>query len=382
MIKLFIIVTLVSSYGFSSCFDSTIRSYQHNTKFNKATKWIMKDSGLKNLSFLIGDKDGIRYVKHFGEESNDDSIYDISSVTKLFTATATMQVLEKSEKFSVWSPLRDILPQRYSRHLKLDHLFRHRSGFPAGLYGRLRSEEGLLKVKPYASPRGNFKYSDVNYMLLSKVVENISGYSFEEYLKRNIFDSLDLNRTLFNPLNDHRVLPSILGKEAGIVHDPVARKFGGVSGHAGVFSNIIDLAKFSSIFLNKGKYCNKKILTEYSVTKMTTATKYSARGLGFDVHSGYSHKPRARFFTYKKSFGHTGFAGASLWIDKKKNLFAIFLGNATYSKQPYKSKKGFYRSVIYLTKKIDRILGAQNINTLIPLDIKKTHFEIKAPSIQ
>ena len=101
---------------------------------------------------------------------------------------------------------------------------------------------------------------------------------------------------------------------------------------------------------------------------MTTVANNSSRGLGFDIYSGYSNRPRAKFFTYKKSFGHTGFTGSSLWIDKKKDLFAIFLGNATYSKNPTKSKAGFYKSLNHLTKKIDSILEDQKrMKDLTPL---------------
>lgn len=359
MKKILLATTLFSSFTYSNCFDSTLHTYKHDEAIETEVIKRMDRYGLRNISFLVGDKNGIRYSQNFGSMSTPDSIYDLSSLTKLFTATATMQLLEASDKYSVWSPLREFLPQRYSKYLKLDHLLRHRSGFPAGLYGKLRTEEGLLKVRPYAFPRGQFKYSDVNYMLLAKVVEKMSKKSFDQYLIDHIFSPLEMDKTLFNPLNDYRVLPSMIDTEPGVVHDPVARKFNGIAGHAGIFSNLIDLAKFSSVFLNKGKYCEKDILSEKTVNKMTRSTSYSSRGLGFDVHSAYSSKPRSRFFTYKKSFGHTGYAGASLWIDKKKGLFAIFLGNATYSKKPQISKNGFYSTLSYLTKKIDVILESQ-----------------------
>ncbi len=372
MKKILLATTLFSSFTYSNCFDSSLNEFKHDEKIEMKVIEMMDKSKLKNISFLVGDKDGIKYSQNFGNMATPDSIYDLSSLTKLFTATATMQLLEESEKYSVWSPLRSFLPQRYSKYLKLDHLLRHRSGFPIGLYGRLRTEEGLLKVRPYAFPRGEFKYSDVNYMLLAKVVEKLSETSFDKYLIKNIFNPLEMNKTLFNPLNDYRVLPSMLNHEAGIVHDPVARKLNGIAGHAGIFSNVVDLAKFSSIYLNKGKFCEKEILTERTVNKMIRQNSYSPRGLGFDVHSAYSSKPRSRFFTYKKSFGHTGYAGASLWIDRSKGLFAIFLGNATYSNNIEKSKKGFYSVLSYLTKNISKILKDQELEEVTGLPLAST----------
>ena len=91
---------------------------------------------------------------------------------------------------------------------------------------------------------------------------------------------------------------------------------------SGIFSTTKDLALFASTFLNRKENCNKRILKESSIQLMTKYNSNSKRGLGFDILSVYSKKPMANFFTPQVSFGHTGFTGTSIWIDKKKKVFA------------------------------------------------------------
>ena len=187
----------------------------------------------------------------------------------------------------------------------------------------------------------NYLYSDVNFILLKEMVENVSQQPFSDFLEKEFFADLGANYTTFLPLkkidrkniapteNDQFLRNQIL---IGHVHDEAAAIMGGVSGNAGLFSNANDLAKILQMLLNNGTYGGKHYISDIS-TRLFTETKSpdSRRGLGFDKPD----KTRDDSAPTSKSapantYGHTGYTGTCFWVDPDNKLIYIFLSNRVY----------------------------------------------------
>lgn len=210
-------------------------------------------------------------------------------------------------------------------------------------------KDKILKDIADSKLRNNTKYvySDLNFMLLKEVVEDISKQKLDEFVENEFFAKLGANYTLFNPLkridtlkiaptdNDEVLRGQIL---IGFVEDEAAAFMGGVSGHAGLFSNANDLAKLLQMYLNDGIYGNERFLSEATCRLFTkTKSTISRRGLGFDKPD---KENKSAYVTGKSApastYGHTGFTGTCFWIDPDNQLIYIFLSNRVY---PYRGNK-------------------------------------------
>ena len=185
-----------------------------------------------------------------------------------------------------------------------------------------------------------YVYSDNDFIFLGKIVEAVSGQTLDQYVKKSFYDALGLSATGFKPRERftlNRIAPTEFEKSfrlqhlRGDVHDPGAAMFGGVAGHAGLFSDAYGLAVIMQMLLNGGNFNGRQFIKPETV-KLFTAynSAISRRGLGFD-------KPEKDNFTIKEpypsklvsplTFGHTGYTGIGVWADPKYNLTYIFLSN-------------------------------------------------------
>src|SRR5208282_4774062 len=186
---------------------------------------------------------------------------------------------------------------------------------------------------PAQAPGSGFTYSDTNFIVLGALVEKVSGEMLDVYTERHIFAPLKMTHTRFLPPAAWRakIAPTEYDENEhmlrGVVHDPRARRMGGVAGHAGLFSTADDLAKFAQALLN-----GSTILSALTIEKMTTPqqppTSQVLRGFGWDIDSPFS-SPRGDLLPVG-SFGHTGFTGTSLWIDPTTRTYIIVLTNAVH----------------------------------------------------
>jgi serine-type D-Ala-D-Ala carboxypeptidase len=325
---------------------------------------------------LVGNKKGITFHKAYGHRSLDknefnsiDTIYDLASITKLFTATAIMQQIEQN-KMSLGSKMKTFFPEEFSSNRKkaisLEDLLRHNSGFQAGLSPDVFSEDmaltwdNIFAVEPKL-PYRKFKYSDINYILLGRLLEEVTNLELEDYIQETIINPLKMPSTQFRAYlrNDCHELcaPTQINLKRGHVHDPSSFKLGAVAGHAGLFATAKDLAHFASVFLNEGLYCGKRILSSKSIKLMTLKKAKESRGLGFDITSAYSHYPRGDYFANGLSFGHTGFTGTSVWIDPSVETFLIVLSNPVLAIDMQKAKAGHLRMI----NELANIVGASTL---------------------
>ena len=197
------------------------------------------------------------------------------------------------------------------------------------------------------SKKKRYLYSDLNFVLLQKVVENSTGQSLDAYAEANYYNRLGAFSTCFLPLqkidrqtiapteNDESLRNQIL---IGYPHDEIAALQGGVSGNAGLFSNAGDLAKILQMLLNFGEYGGERYLSEETVRTFTrTKSPESRRGLGFDKPDLLrpDSSPTGAYAP-PSTYGHTGFTGTCFWVDPDNRLIYIFLSNRVYPSRIYK----------------------------------------------
>jgi uncharacterized protein YbbC (DUF1343 family) len=299
---------------------------------------------------LVGHNGRVVYRKAFGSRSLEplrepmtaDTIFDLASLTKcIATTTAMMQLIEEG-RVRLNDPIATYLPefgQNGKGQITVRELLTHFSGLAPDLdlkqswEGRTTAFNMVTQVKPAYPPGSRFLYSDINFETLGFLVEKVSGMPLNEYASAKIFEPLGMNDTTFLPPASWvaRIAPTQydeLGKMLrGTVHDPTARRMGGVAGHAGLFSTADDLAKFAQALLS-----GDKILSRIAIEKMATpqqpATATSLRGLGWDIDSPFSNN-RGDLLPVG-SFGHTGFTGTSLWIDPVTDTYIVILTNAVH----------------------------------------------------
>jgi len=309
------------------------------------------DGNIPGAVLVVGHDGKVIYRKAYGERELEptrrlmtvDTIFDLASLTKVVaTTTAVMQLVELG-KVRLNDTLAKYIPefaQNGKEDITIRQLLTHYSGLAPDidLTPAFDSKEAAYRLAcaeiPQLPPGSGFIYSDTNFIMLGALVEKISGESLDVYAEKHIFQPLKMTHTRFNPPVSWR--PKIAPAQYddnnhmlwGVVHDPRARRMGGVAGHAGLFSSADDLAKFAQALLNGGD----GILSPEAVIKMTSPetppTAPILRGFGWDIDSPFSSN-RGDFFPVG-SFGHTGFTGTSVWIDPTTKSFVILLANAVH----------------------------------------------------
>ncbi|MFF8012593.1 serine hydrolase [Streptomyces sp. NPDC007929] len=286
----------------------------------------------------------------------EDTVFDLASVSKLFTSILAVQQIERGT-LRLEGKVASYLPD-FARSGKQDvtirQLLTHTSGFRAWipLYSAPTYEEKLQLIwdeKPVSAPGTAYLYSDLNLISLQLVLERVTGRALDVLLRDEITAPLGLRRTRYNPPASWR--PRIAatedarapwsGLERGLVwgevHDENAFSLGGVAGHAGVFSDAWDLAVLGRTLLNGGVYGRERILEPESVelmfTDFNTAFPGDEHGLGFEL---YQHWYMGAMAT-PRTAGHTGFTGTSLVLDPTTDSFLVVLGNSVHPVRSWRS---------------------------------------------
>ncbi len=300
---------------------------------------------------LVGQGDAVLFRRAFGwraleperEPMTLDTVFDLASLTKpMVTATVLMQLVEQG-RLKLDDPLTKYLQECATNGkpaLTLRLLATHFSGLQADLNLKepwQGKEEALRRAcaeKPVEAPGTRWRYSDINYILLGEVVERVAGEPLEVYAERRIFGPLGMRETRFRPPEEWRgrIAPTERDESGamlrGVVHDPTARRMGGVAGHAGVFGTADDVARFAQAMLAGGG----GVLTRESVAAMTSPQQPVAanvlRGIGWDIDS--PHSSLRGDWLPRGSFGHTGFTGTSLWMDPASRTYIVLLTNVVH----------------------------------------------------
>ena len=283
-----------------------------------------------------------------------DTVFDLASLTKVVATTTAIMTLVEQGRVRLSEPVSAYVPgfERYGKGgVTVGHLMAHISGLRPDLdlgepwkgYDtaiQLARDEALV-----AGPGERFIYSDINYFLLGEIVRVVSGEPLDAYARRAVFTPLGMRDTGFLPPQTlrPRIAPTERCDEMdqwpckrpgaaplrGSVHDPTARRMGGVAGHAGLFGTAADLGRFARMLLAGGALDGVRVLAPATVARMTSRATppgmTAVRGLGWDIDSSYS-SPRGELFPVG-SFGHTGFTGTSLWLDPASGGYVIVLAS-------------------------------------------------------
>src|SRR6266581_3761556 len=292
---------------------------------------------------------GHRALEPQTESMTVDTIFDLASLTKVVATATSVMILVERGQVRLGDPVARYIPEfaeMGKRNITVEQLMTHRSGLMPDNdikdyeQGPEKAFENIWRLTPIAEAGSRFIYSDLNYIVLAELVRRVSGKPLDEFAAENIFRPLGMKDTGFKPAArlQPRIAPTEQREEhwmRGEVHDPRAYLLGGVAGHAGVFSTADDLAVYCQMILSRGEYRGVRVLSPMGVARMTearasggNASDGNARGLGWDVMTGYSSN-RGDLFPLG-SFGHTGFTGTSIWIDPASEMFVIFLSNRVH----------------------------------------------------
>lgn len=275
------------------------------------------------------------------EYVDENTIYDLASLTKVVATTTAIMMLIERGFFTLDTYISDLLPNYKNPGITIRHLLTHTSGHDADIDCREMTGDELIEAvynSRIDEKRFNkvVLYSDIGFILLGLIIDKVTG-SFNEFVSENLFKPLNMNDTFFNPKDEYITrcasteFCSMRNKLIkGIVHDEKAYLLGGVAGHAGLFSTAKDLKNFVLMYLNYGEFNGKVILNRLTIeTMMKCYTKGmgAERGLGWIV---LGENNRFCDFASDYTIYHTGFTGTSIAMDLKSKKGFILLTNRVH----------------------------------------------------
>ncbi|WP_231015530.1 serine hydrolase domain-containing protein [Clostridium guangxiense] len=320
-------------------------------KLNKAFE-LINDGVLKGdfpgAVAAVGNKEGIIKVENFGSRClypeklpmSKDTLFDLASLTKVVATNTLFMIFLEKGLISVYDSVDYYLSEfkgTYKENVTIFNLLTHTAGFVPfkPLYELCSNYEDAIGYICWLEldykPGTRCIYSDFSYILLGYILEKIGGARLNVLCKKYIFEPLQMGDTAFNPKGDNIAATEIDGSTKkpfiGICHDENGRFFDGISGHAGLFSNIDDLCKFSNMLINKGN----NFISYASFRAMTTNHTFGLednRGYGWSIKGDKNSS--AGDIAFPEAFGHTGFTGTSLWVDVKNDIYIILLTNRVH----------------------------------------------------
>ena len=357
--------------------------------------WAIREQATPGCQVLVARNGAIVFSKSYGYQTydsllpvNNQTIYDIASVTKVAATTQAMMFLQERGAVKLDNKLSSYLPELYNtdkRNITIREALLHRAGLRSYVpfwqmtrdkYG-LHSELYRFSVETdfttqiasglYATPslrdslwqwtiqsrlvkrRGRrlswkpdhgYRYSDLGFYMLHRLIEQVTQQPMDEFMEQNFYAPLGLQTLTYRPLcrfSQLRIAPTEEDKlfrnslVRGTVHDEGAALCGGVAGHAGLFSNAHDLAVLMQMNLQDGYYGGTRYLQPGTVERFSTRQfNDSRRALGWDkpeyLRNGGPTAAEASF----SSYGHLGFTGTSVWVDPQYDLVYVFLSNRVH----------------------------------------------------
>jgi len=322
-----------------------------NTKnIDELIKKGLADEAFPGAAISIGDKNGELFRATYGFRQTipqelpmeGETLFDIASLTKLFTSLVALKLVQDG-KLSLGDTLSKFFDAPSDKaDITVKHLMTHTSGIPAHehVYNLVEKPADaptfILSLELLGSPGDTVVYSCLGYILLGKICEKLGGDTIDNLAKKWLFDPMGLTSTAYNPDKNYTFAATEFDTVTnawlcGVVHDENARFLEGISGNAGIFASIKDMAVFASMLVNKGcigdKVLIEKDLFEHAIKNLTPHCP-EGRGLGFEVKSDVLISCGNNFSV--GSYGHTGFTGTSLWVDVETSLYVVLLTNRVH----------------------------------------------------
>lgn len=375
----------------------------------------IEEGAFPGAAVVVGDSKEILFEEYYGfhqlydmgeelEETSPitkETIFDLASLTKVIATTTSIMKLYYDGDIDLDAPVADYLPE-FSNNGKEDvtisDLLTHTSGLTPwdATFFYVEDREGMreyLSDLPLEYETGTDRiYSDFSFITLGLVVEEITGMPLDEYVETNIYEPLSMNHTVYTPLDeevDFEIAVTSWGNpyeykmvdddEFGYLVDEDAEDFDGwrdytlvgevndgntfyslegVSGHAGLFSTGQDLAKLLQLYLNGGTLDGVTLFDEATIELFTTEQSEFGHGFGWEINRGGVDEGYMGQAATENFFGHTGFTGTAVVVDKENDLFVIMLTNKQNMGQDedgyYSNSFRFHRDVM------DVVYGAEN----------------------
>lgn len=339
------------------------------------------------IQVLVARKGKVIYQKSFGYQTYDNKtrvkntdLCDVASLTKIMATLPNVMQLYDHKKVTLETKLDEMLHEfkgSNKQHITFKELLSHYGSMQAWIpfykatvdsakvpmekYYRKVYTEGFTKrvsdslflrddyqdsimkqiINSPLLDKKEYKYSDFTFIILKKYLEKVTGKSLDQLTYDNFYKTLGMNNTMYNPLQkfDKSVIaPTEIDTYfrhdtlQGYVHDMEAAMENGVGGHAGIFSNALDVAKMMQMYLQKGNYGNIQYFSPQTFDTFNTChfcAEGNRRGLGFDKPQLSGAGPTCGCVSMS-SFGHTGFTGTIAWVDPETEIVYVFLSNRTY----------------------------------------------------
>lgn len=356
-------------------------------KIDSIAKAAIDSAAIPGCVVLVAKNGKVVYNKAFGttnynnkDPMQTDMVFDLASVTKISATTVAIMKLVETKKVKLHKTIGDYIPWvrgSDKASIKISDLLLHQAGlvpfitfykevldpstnkpspkyfsttattqFPVrvaeNVYLRNDWQDSMYaRILSSSTPTaGKYVYSDNDFIFLGKVVESVTGMGLDAYVADQFYTPLEMHSTGFLPTAKmplSKIIPTEVEahfraqQTHGDVHDEGAAMFGGVAGHAGLFSNAYDLAKLYQMLLNGGVLNGKRYLKKTTIQKFTAySSSISRRGLGFDKPEK-DNATRKEAYPSKsvapETYGHTGFTGTCVWVDPTKQLVYVFLSS-------------------------------------------------------
>jgi len=320
-----------------------------------ATAFVGRAGGEKFLTAA----EGMRQTTPVSEAATEDTLYDLASLTKQISTTTSVMLLHEDGKLNLDQKVSEFLPIPGLERYTLRQCITHTAGLAPfkPWQDEIHSPEDIVQriaALPPSSPAGTQRvYSDLGFILLAQVVGQAAREPIDAFVARRVFKPLGMRRTLFNP-------PPELRKDCaatencpwrkrvlkGEVHDERAFAMGGVAGHAGLFSTAPDLGLFCDALLS-GKILKSATLDD--MLKMGQVPFYLGQGIGWWLDPWTSGSNG--YLPSRRAFGHTGFTGTSMWLDRDTGIYAVLLSNTVHPRREPRDntslRRTFYDGVMF-----------------------------------
>ncbi|NNF03450.1 MAG: serine hydrolase, partial [Rhodothermales bacterium] len=323
------------------------------------------DSAFPAAALVVGRGRHIVKLTEYGSHTYNlehplslDDRFDLASLTKVVATTTAVMRLYEQGLIELDRPVADYLPEFAAKgkgSVTIRDLLTHTGGlipfrpfYALGVRTASEVRRRIMSDSLVYHPGADYRYSDFGPITLAWVIEEVTGRSFEEVLRAEVFEPLGMTDTGFRPSRrseDLRFVPTELDGYfrnrlvRGEVHDENAWILGGVAGHAGLFSTPGDLARFASMMVSSGRIAGRQFLKPETIRLFTAAVDslgLHTRALGWDTRSPVGYSSAGQHFG-SRSFGHTGFTGTSIWMDPDQNLYVILLTNRVH---PSRNSRG------------------------------------------
>ncbi|MEE2954134.1 MAG: glycoside hydrolase family 3 N-terminal domain-containing protein [Bacteroidota bacterium] len=357
-------------------------------KIDSLVEHAMAEEAIPGCQILIAQEGNIFFNKSYGyhtyarkKEVDNSDIYDLASITKIISTLPALMRMSDQNVFDLEDQLGDIINLDNNSKKELTHkeILAHQAGLQAWipfyretlvkdsisglvqLNNRLYSSsfsdtfsykvaDNIYMLSTYRDSIFNkiinsellekeYRYSDLGYYIYKNIIEDYYKITLDEYIQNTFFKKLGMENLGYLPkgrIKEERIIPTENDFEfrgqliKGYVHDMGAAMLGGVGGHAGIFSNANDLAKFMQMYLQGGMYAEERYIKESTIRKFSACQfceEDNRRGAGFDKPALVEDEGSASQNASLESFGHSGFTGTLAWADPETKIIYIFLSN-------------------------------------------------------